>query len=363
MRFRIASKVWEIRYEDRDVERWLRPELAQYPSATDEPDVHLTIGKLRDLQILSQNPKTVLVEADSITFRFGYIDVTWRGIHDSVHVHMAVSSNRLDWRRKLLGWQYTHPIEDIGQFFHELVLVPTFLLFFSDEIAVIHASASETAKGQGILLAGTGGVGKTSLALELGRTHGSRFLADDISFVSQLGVIWPNFSYPKIYGYNLQNDPELAANLLGSRSVPDRMAWHLRRWLWSPSQVRRRVDPASLYSSGLGSPTKLDRVVFLFRQNVDSLSMESLAPSIAAEMASTILAAEYSSALFDPLALYSYNQKVVETIELPTKEQVLAQTRAVLRGVLSQANVQLLKIPLHLTARELRSLAPALLAD
>lgn len=362
MRLNIGSKILEFELPDEDIARYLRPELAQYPSATDEPDLLVRIGGPTTSPSVAHNPATVRVGAATTTFRYGYVDVTWYSGTGPARVDLRFWGHRYRWRRKLLGLQYTHPIEDVGQFFHELIAIPATLLYFREDLTVVHASALQAPGRGAILLCGTGGVGKTSLALHLGRAHGHRFLADDMCLVDRRGTVWPNLAHPKIYAYNLQSDRELRAAVFEGRGPLDRIAWGARRWLPAAAGVRRRTPARRIYPQGVAPETPLDRVVFVFRQSVPSPSLEPLSDQAAADMATRVLATEYAESLFNRLSWLSYNQQALSAGETTTPELILQDSRRLLQQLFSRARVEILRLPLELRGVELHSQVAPMIA-
>src|SRR5690606_2404963 len=122
--------------------------------------------------------------------------VTWVYEEGKPVAYFDVGGRVKSYRSKLRGMQYTHPYEEAGQLFHEACLIPALALFFYQRIVPLHASSFEAPGGAGVLVVGTGGVGKTTSELELIRANGFRFLADDISLISGDGRLYPNFAYP-----------------------------------------------------------------------------------------------------------------------------------------------------------------------
>ena len=86
------------------------------------------------------------------------------------------------------------------------------------DLSLIHASGVVLSNGKAILLGGTGGIGKTSLELELCLNEKASFLTDDIAVIDKEGFLWPNLSFPKIYGYNLAGNKALKRQLLSATS-------------------------------------------------------------------------------------------------------------------------------------------------
>ena len=110
----------------------------------------------------------------------------------------------------------------------------------------VHAGAVATGDGHGLLLMGTGGVGKTTTVLEMVLNRGFRYLADDLVVVSPDGLS----RYPKhlqLYAYNSALVSGVEERILRGRAPVDRALWHIRRRLLGDSQVRRRVAASDFF--------------------------------------------------------------------------------------------------------------------
>lgn len=114
------------------------------------------------------------------------------------------------------------------------------------DASFVHAGAVATPDGQGVLLMGTGGVGKTTTVLDLVRTGRWRYLGDDLVVVSPDGLS----RHPKhlqLYAYNSVLVPGVQERLLAPRSRIDRIMWHARLRALGPRQVRRRTSASAFF--------------------------------------------------------------------------------------------------------------------
>lgn len=124
------------------------------------------------------------------------------------------------------------------------------------EATLVHAGAVVSQDGLGLLLMGTGGVGKTTTVLDLVLNQGWRYLADDLVVLSDRGLS----RYPKdlqVYAYNLALVPELGGPLMAGRGAIDRAVWNGRLKALGPANVRRRVSAERLLGPepvGSGAP-------------------------------------------------------------------------------------------------------------
>lgn len=178
---------------------------------------------------------------------------------------------------------------DVGRIIHERV-IPSFVqLLHADHMSFIHGAAMADQAGRGLLISGEGGVGKTSLALELGREHGWSFISDDMVIVDEQGVMHFNANYPKLYAYNVVGDPVLEQMLLRDDGLLGLLQWRLRkRW---PNQVRREIDPATLYAATVAT-APLQWMLIVERADVSEIGLQPLDVDAAAARSTTILISE-----------------------------------------------------------------------
>ncbi|MEX0822326.1 MAG: hypothetical protein WD021_09295 [Rhodothermales bacterium] len=325
----------------------LREELSRYPRAGDGvPDLTVRYRpvdvpggglvnprnhvELKDGFVMRHRMATVRVRMDGP--RLAAIDFHPTSANSALVTHV----------RRMLDMQFSSREERAGVMFHEMVLVPA--AYWMSDLAIVHASAFSDSDGRVTLVGGTGGVGKTSLALELCMHHGFRFLADDIAFVDDGGHVWPNLAYPKIYAYNLEDNPSLAERLLAGRGAVDRLHWALHRRR-GPQYVRRRIAPDVLYGSYDRDGGPLHRYVVLAREDRSDVSVTDLDASQAASMSTALMQAEYYP-FHNHLHWHAFNRSVMGRTASLTLRRTVDRWEALLRGVLADARCNLVRIPL-----------------
>lgn len=108
------------------------------------------------------------------------------------------------------------------------------------DATLVHAGAVAAPDGRGVLLMGTGGVGKSTSTLSLVVERGWKYIADDLAVIAGGDVI----RHPKrlqVYAYNADLVPGLSEPLLDGRPRVDQAVWKVRRRLLGSKQARRRV--------------------------------------------------------------------------------------------------------------------------
>lgn len=132
----------------------------------------------------------------------------------------------------------------------------------------LHASSFvHRASGQGVLVSGWGGVGKTTTCahLILGGRGDYAFLADDMSILSSSGRLHQNPMGIHLFPYNTAGYQRLQEVVRERMSWLERCHWEIRRrWLGS-DRVVRRLAPQVLYSRRLADSAEVGLSLVLRR--------------------------------------------------------------------------------------------------
>jgi hypothetical protein len=358
--YKIASKTVSVSYGVGPASKLLEQELALYERADTSADIVISINSPnKEVELLSRNPSAHARLNKGFSCDFGRSYVTWRKEGGIVYVDFSFDEYRTSWLSKFLDIQYNHPFEYIGQVFHEIVLVPT-LFFFPHEVTLIHGSALETPEGKAILFAGTGGVGKTSLELELVLRGKHKFLADDICILDQKGNLWPNYAFPKIYGYNTIGNRGTETKLLQGRGILDRLQWSLKLKR-SSYGVRRRVNPKVFYGGKIGKGSRLSKIFFLFRGQYSHFSVE---PILSAERVATmnveIIKAEYGK-VFEHLHWHKFNSVATGSETVLDVSDLWDSWYRLQTKIFNSCHCYLIRIPLKSTVAELKDWVSSIL--
>ncbi len=345
--YEIAGLPVRIEFEASPWTRLLERELAVYPGSTSASDPALTmlVAPLGEDVPLVRNPATHLEFSDGFTsqHKIGHTRFVLEG-GKLTHAAFSLPPNRppgYQWLYRWASMQYLSEQEQIGQAFHEKCLQPALALL--PGIAPVHASAFQSPTGQVTLIGGTGGVGKTSLELELCLNQGYAFVADDFSFVSETGHVWPNLSFPKIYGYNVVGDARLKEKLLSGRPIAERLHWTLHMLL-GPNKVRRRLSPRELYATYSLQGGPLQRYVILARGSGKEIAINAISPDDATALSMDVIQAEMSD-LLAHLRWHEYNSRLIGQPPQLRAEDILHSWKAVLSTALSTRQCYAALIP------------------
>ncbi|MEX0597087.1 MAG: hypothetical protein WD512_11360 [Candidatus Paceibacterota bacterium] len=287
--YKIFGKKIKLICHDAELRPYIFGELNLYPK-TDEADLTVEIVEKKDIsKSLTHFEQNSIVE---IPTKLSYSYFIFDG-EKLVHILFSLKKpiNTLhEWIQKFRNMEFNHRQERVGQIIHEQVLVPS--VFFDEYRVPIHSSAVQY-NGQVILFGGHGGVGKTSLELELCFNNDATFIADDMSVVSNSGV-YPNLNFPKLYGYNVEGNLEIKERVISKRNKIDWLQWNYQK-MKGADKVRRRISPAELYKNYHMDEQPIDRYVILKRCDNNEVQISKLSVNEATEVTIGILQSEFRS--------------------------------------------------------------------
>jgi hypothetical protein len=209
----------------------------------------------------------------------------------------------------------------------------------------IHAS-SLSRDGEGTAIVAWGGIGKTSAALKLITEHGFSFLSDDLGLVDHAGTLWRTPKRLQVYAYNLEGEEQLRSMLLDGRSILDRASWEWKLQRRGPKGVRRRVSAEELFGAqSVARSAPLKRVFCLERGDAKDFETRSITTEELSHRAAEVVMHEIEPFGLVSRALHSGHHAPL----LPTQDQVVTATRAVLRRAFADIPVLSIRIPLSTT--------------
>lgn len=291
------------------------------------------------------NPAAHLEEESAFTASFRGVTVRYELEGSEIRraqMHLTHNSGPLERGfRRWISIGYTDLEESIGHTFHELVAVPAAMT--REPLAPVHAAAF-VIDGRVVMLGGTGGVGKTTLVSRACMNFGAQFLADDISIVRSDGQVYPNLSFPKMYGYNAEADPVVWHRMWRGRGALDRVHWRLRR-TFGPGGVRRRVGPRELFGSCATEPAALAVYAILVRDPAASeVIVSPLDSAVAARMSLEVIRTEYD-AFFRHLSWHAFNRLAVGRQPAIELDGLLDRWQTTLSAALHSARSVVVRLP------------------
>lgn len=352
--FNVFGEAVMITTENPTLRQIIASEFSCYPAEKSESSWKLNLtDQLPQIEACSQNPKSHWEHKTGFQFCEKMCASRWAFNGTSaqqIDVKLQEFPGPLQIPYRWLHRQYTSRTEMLGQILHEAILVPRALIH--PDRAVLHASAIiPEGSERPICIGGTGGSGKTSLMLKACLEHDWAFCADDISVLGTDGEMYPNFSYPKIYGYNLKSFPPIKAHLFHPSTLRNKLHWQLHA-ARGDDKVRRRIDPRLIFKlpdqSSLSSPSDY---VILFREAVDTFSLEPISTALAASCSAAVLKTEYSTFL-NHLNWSRFNQLLQQGTSDNEPEDPSAQWTSRIQRGLSSTRCWALRFPINATHQD-----------
>lgn len=334
---------------DKSFKSILLPSIELYPNiASGEADVEITIVPEIKRGFLSRNPSEFSKGNRTIKTRHNKGEVSWcyDDLNNKLFVELTYKLQPTDFLgkvRRFRSMEYATEPEIFQQILHEAILVSS-MYFFKDR-AIIH-SAVLGVDDEAILLAGTGGVGKTSASLSLRKNSRISFIADDIAVLSDHGSVFPNLAWPKVYGYNLSSYIT-KQELLEGRGLIDKIQFDFKVKR-NPKRVRRKMKPDILYNKYHKEEVQIKKVVYLFRDDCKEMYLTPLDKNLSIEMGIHIMKTEYSKLLHNNLEWDRYNSIALNIKPILKLENVFDNWRDSLSKAFINVEVQLLHIPFDL---------------
>lgn len=359
IRHKIFGKNLLINLEPANSEsKILRDELKIYPTFSLEERVNLRINFKKEIkapEIESINPSIHESINNGFIIVLGSLKVYFKFIAGELSEldfsYISKEGKLLNIAKRWKNMQYASEREAIGQLFHELILVPIALL--SSENSVVHSSAVETEKGDIILFGGTGGVGKTSIELELCKNHKCSFFSDDICIVNKNGNAFPNLAFPKVYAYNVKGNSKLQSEMFKRSDFLNKLHWniHSKRGL---DKVRRRVSPSIFYGNYKNQATPLKHFVVLFRDNVNKMTWEPITGIQAAKLNTIVMNSEYWI-LYQQIFWHEYNREANNTLPITTFSNLAEKNNKNLIAALEGKKSYLIRIPQNISHKDYKT--------
>lgn len=349
--YQIFGTPTAIHCDSADDAKRLSSELSCYPQ-TGEPAACTirVLSKMPSPPPGTANPKIHLSYENGFQMegRMSRSQWQWNGAEAKIDLSIKKYGPLLSALYRAVHRQNTTRQEMAGQILHEGILVPRLLT--SGSHALLHASAIAEPSGKRLTaIGGTGGSGKTSLMLQACLEDGWRFGADDITVLTTDGRLWPNYSYPKVYGYNVDAFPKIAAKLFKDARPFDKIHWKLHK-MRGLDKVRRRVAPRNIFSTlPEGDKPRLSDYVILQRESRQTIDLSQISSSQASAASSHVIATEYAEFL-NHLHWHSFNRQLASPTHTPLFSLPSCADR--IERALANTRCWLLRFPESLNHRE-----------
>ncbi|SMC09972.1 hypothetical protein [Nitratiruptor tergarcus] len=344
MKYKIMDNAVNINIVNHKLRELLEKELRIYKKTQENENIKINIvDKLKINNKYSNNPSIHTTFRNGFLANFGGNKVLYKKNDNIIEIDVEINMKK-NYLRKFLNISYRYNFENIGHIIHELILVPTIFFFYNK--AIVHASSMKHhRKEKTILFGGTGGVGKTSLELLLCKELEYSFISDDIAIIDNIGNIYPNLSYPKIYAYNVINNNKLKKLIFKNKNFMDKLQWNIMRKLKGDSGVRRAISPLLLYNNIETGKNKIDEYYILYKTNtINQITIEKLNSENAAYLSLKIIRNEYNS-IFQHIIWHEYNCSLMKYKPILKIDEILNRWLKIYLNVFKNIQCYLVKIP------------------
>ena len=256
-------------------------------------------------------------------------------------------------RQRFSDWNFFTIEETLAKNFmyniFDFIMELKFLANGTQGSSFIHASSIEN-QGKAVLFVAAGGVGKTSIMLQILKKAGWRYLSDDLSIIDSDGRVYFNPKYIQIYPYNVNNDSELYNLLMSGRGIIDKLNWYYRKYRYGESSVRRRVDPRTFFGGEkVSKSASINKVINLVRTSVKDFEVDEINPHVVSNIASEILSLE-----INPFFKYSCLCNGGGTDSpFPKIEEIKERARQRFHEIFKNITCYQLRVPLKATPSDL----------
>lgn len=328
-----------------DLAKSLDDQFGSYPQTDQQPAVTIKLMPDRFPVALQTNPSTHCLIENGFSIRYPKYEVAYQQDSSGLTISLRLKDqgNRLiKYLKKFNNIQYNGLEERVGQIVWENCLYPA--TYFMPGYTLIHSSGFSVNNNEVLLLGGTGGVGKTSLELRLSKNSKFGFLNDDIAVINKAGKVFPNLSWPKIYAYNLQDNPAVKELLMKDRTADDKLAFNIKKRLWGVHKARRTIDPHTLFSSVPDNPLPLRKYILLSRGNYPKLALQRLAPDNVPDMNISIIKSEFVD-FESHLSWHDYNATLAGGTPVLRLREVHTSWESIQKQIFEDVACYMLQIP------------------
>ncbi|WP_227429824.1 hypothetical protein [Psychrobacter sp. I-STPA6b] len=311
----IYDKNFKIKISSNNLKEYIEGNIDLYknvPNSEVKEEVYLEIGESRKnklTEILKKNfysisPKSHITYENGFIAMFGDNTINFSK-EDTIKITLNIDPSK-SYRRKFMNMGYRDNLEHSATILHELAIVPS--SFFFKDIAILHASSMYSIQSnRTVLIGGTGGVGKTSLELMLCISCDWSFIADDIAIIDKDSNVYPNFSYPKIYAYNIEGNKNLKEIILSNSSIMSKVQWYALSTWKGKQRVRRSCSPVRLYGDVTSEKKQIDAYYIIHKTNkVKEIKFRQISSEMAMNLSLNVIENEYQE-VFKHIKWHEYN--------------------------------------------------------
>ncbi|MHA1695336.1 MAG: hypothetical protein ACTSUG_08755 [Candidatus Helarchaeota archaeon] len=341
----------DIKTQNKTIQNTIETEFALYPDSVEDIELLIYVhnGYNINIEATHINPSIHFEIENGFAYKEQKFDISYQFNDDITIVNLYLhekGNNFILWLKKINNIEFASIKERVGQIIHENILIP--YNFSKPKRALIHSSSFLSPTGKNILIGGTGGVGKTSLEIELCMNKGYKFFADDISVINR-NKIFPNLAFPKIYAYNVVGNKQLKNEIFKNCSFFNRLVWEVKKTFFGPNKTRRKINPNLVYKNGVSNKSvDLDSYFILSKGNYSELSIKEISAKDAAFASINVIKTEYFN-FINHLYWHEFNAQIHSYKPIFKINEILNIWTDNLSELFKDKNTYIINIPQNMT--------------
>lgn len=198
----------------------------------------------------------------------------------SLHIQLKEQSMTSRAKKKILSLKKVE-YSDINRLIRSFIL--SYAVFWNvfqlgllkKNCSFIHGSTLQKNQS-GFLLTGTGGSGKTSIAMQLLKEQDIKYLTEDFGIIRSDGITFYNPKAISLYRTDIDRGNPFATKAIENLSPEMKRKWKLLTSISSKNQLLKIPPSSFLGDNKIGKSCSLKSVIYLTRENCNFISFEEL---------------------------------------------------------------------------------------
>jgi serine kinase of HPr protein (carbohydrate metabolism regulator) len=224
----------------------------------------------------------------------------------------------------------------ITTFYYRIFLLFSQLWNLENNCSYIHSSAVEV-NGRSILFTADSGVGKSALLLQLSQDKDFKFIADDLTIISDKSESYFQGRCLSVKPYHLKYYSFLAEKLKKLMSSTQRLQWRII----NDNRQTYRITPTELFDN-ICEKSQIKRIVHLCNHSKDIFEIK--------DISSDDLIASTIPILTNELFLANYKLDTVSSLPnspFQSTDKMYAATKNIFSQAFNDVDIKLILVPYH----------------
>ena len=205
----------------------------------------------------------------------------------------------------------------------------------------IHGSIFQIGEN-GFLLTGTGGSGKTSIALQYLKKEKTKYLSEDYGIIQTDGTAYYNPKSISLYRTDIERENLLTSKAIEHLSPALQTKWKILTSISSQNQLLK-VSPSNLLGNDkIGTSCLLKNVIYLVREDCNLISFEQITADEFSERATHASMVELKS-LSEVLRRIKANSPT--TYPYKSDNEIFQSMKDIYQNAFSKSNCYLIHVP------------------